>query len=451
MDLVWMIYFYMIPLWTFILIPFSSFYYEADDGLVLNPTGPKKSRIFAAVGWTLATAIVVAGIYVATYLLFSDAEIPVQTYSARAIASGDYAGLIHISVPAEGANFSTSLFAPMTTDDMIYANKQVSEGEEFLVLKVPISTFFGALMAWLGWFLFAVFGGIGMSAIPMDLISGWRNRPRRMDAAEYAEAQMSLRERTNELVQIGELIKVERDRKPPESKSRNPFSKENRKERDALNSFKTAVFVLEKDVEDFQAVANNKGNPLTPYLCLFFGILSVVISVVWLIQIIVYVIPSKEPYMEFLNDYFEQFENWFPLFGVLSVAIFTMFTMMAAVKGCFKFGLRCGCIQLHPMVLGKTYMSSMLFNSGLMLLCAIPVVQFCATAFSSYARNSTIYQIFGVQVENLKFFGWWWESNIFVYIFLGFTVLAFLFLLCKPRDGPPSPDKLKERLKSRSG
>merc|ERR1712232_972985 len=103
------------------------------------------------------------------------------------------------------------------------------------------------------------------------------------------------------------------------------------------------------------------------------------------------------------------------------------------------------------MVMGKTYMSSFMFNIGLVLLCALPVVQFAQQAFADYARFSTIRQIFGVQAENLLFFGWWWRNNIFVYIFMGISVLSALYLSCKPRETPPSGAELAERLRSRSG
>ena len=63
------------------------------------------------------------------------------------------------------------------------------------------------------------------------------------------------------------------------------------------------------------------------------------------------------------------------------------------------------------LLLGKTYMSSFLFNIGLILMCAMPVVQFSAQAFSDYARNSTINQIFNVQIANLNFFGFFFTNN----------------------------------------
>ncbi|CAJ1930697.1 unnamed protein product [Cylindrotheca closterium] len=455
MELVWSIFFWLIPIWCFVLIPFATFFYEADDGLLLNPGGEKQSRVKSAVVWTLGTIIIVGIIFVTTYFLFSEAQIPIKAYTAKTVAQGlteQERGRIDFqsTVPA-GVNFTTSFLADFDEGDRLYASGQVDLGEQTIPLKVSATTFFAGLMAWLGWFLFAIFGGIGMSALPMDLLLSFRNRPRKMDAAEYAEAQTSLRTRVNELVGIGEMIKVERDGQAPTNTSKNPFNKEKRKERQALNEFKSAVFLLEQDVQDFQACTSEyeKTNPLVPWISLIFGFFSCIISLFWLIHICVYVLPAK-PIALFLNTYFAWFDGWFPLFGVLSVAIFTLYMLFAAIKGCFKFGMRCACIQLYPMIVGKTYMSAFLFNVGLVLLCSLPVVQFCATSFSSYARNSTIFRIFGVQIENLGFFGVFWKNNIFTYIFLVWSLLCMIYLWCKPKDGPPSSDALRDRLKSRT-
>jgi len=347
----------------------------------------------------------------------------------------------------------------MTPADAAYTASLVDDGTQTLVLQVSMSTFFAGLMAWLGWFLFCIFGGIGMASMPMDLLMVYKNRPRHMDAVEFAEAQKSLRDRVNELVEIGELIKVERDANPQMGKVGgfgNFLSADKRKqaqsERQALLEFKQAVYLLEQDVEDFKACTQNyeNYNPLKPYISLFLGICSLIISLFWLIHIIVYVLP-KNPWAPFLNNYFEWFDKWFPLFGVISVAIFTIYLLFAAITGCFKFGLRVACMQLHPMILGKTYMSSFLFNIGLVLMCSLPVVQFSADAFSDYARYSTINQLFNVQIANLNFFGFFFTKNIFVYIFMGFMFLAAVFLMCRPRNTPPSGKELRDRLRSRRG
>ncbi|KAL3906153.1 MAG: hypothetical protein SGILL_009387 [Bacillariaceae sp.] len=434
-------------------------------GTSVNPDGIRKSKMLSACGWTTATVLVIGIIFAVSYIVGSDTSIPVQQYSGDTLLDALVYRPVYTITPelnettGEPLPFDTAQLEDMTSADQEYTASLVNDGVKTLTLQVSLTTFFAGLMAWLGWFLFAIFGGIGMASMPMDLLLVFKNRPRHMDAVEFAEAQKSMRDRVNELVDIGELIKVERDTNPNMGKVGgfgDYFSRDKRKEarneRNALIEFKQAVYLLEQDVDDFKACTQNyeNYNPLKPYISLFLGICSLIISLFWLIHIVVYVFP-KNPWAPFLNSYFEWFDRWFPLFGVLSVAIFTVYLLFAAIAGCFKFGLRVGCIQLHPMILGKTYMSSFLFNIGLILMCAMPVVQFSAQAFSDYARNSTINQIFNVQIAGLNFFGIFFNNNIFVYIFLGLMVLCALYLMCKPRGTPPSGVELRDRLRSRRG
>jgi LMBR1 domain-containing protein 1 len=471
MEVFWTIFFWLIPIWTFILIPFSTFYYEADDGMLMagtsvDPNPVRQSKLKQACCWLFAVLIVVIAIFIATYLLLSDSEIPVQEFSGATLLDAskngeNFRGVVFVVTPVinetsnEPLPFETIQLEDMNANDAAYTVTLVDEGSKTITLQVSLSTFFAGLMAFVGWILFAIFGGIGISALPLDLILVYKNRPRHMDAVEFAECQMSLRERVNEMVDIGEMIKVEREANPMMGKAGGfggLFNSDKRNERAALLEFKQAVFLLEKDVDDFQACTANyeKYNPLTPYISIFAGVCSIIISSFWLIHIIVYVFP-KEPWAPFLNNYFKWFDKWFPLFGVLSVALFTVYLLFAAVKGCFKFGLRVACIQLHPMIVGKTYMSSFMFNIAMILLCSLPVVQFATTAFSDYARNTTIRQIFGVQIENLKFFGWFWQNNVFVYCFVLMSVFSALYLWCRPRDTAPSGTELRDRLRSRRG
>jgi LMBR1 domain-containing protein 1 len=472
MELFWNVFFWLIPIWTFVLIPFSTFYYEADDGMLMagtsvSPNPVRKSKLKQACCWQMGVFIVFGALFMLAYFLANEANIPVNEYNGAPLSLaeliGDGRGVVFTTSPEQNETsgeyppFDEVLLDDMIPNDAAYTATVRNAGEQTLTLEVSISTFAAAFMAWIGWFLFALFGGIGMSAMPMDLILTYKNRPRHMDAVEFAEAQTSLRERVNELVDIGEMIKVEREANPGMGQIggfgnflNTDKRKEARNERQALLEFKQAVFLLEKDVDDFQACTSNyeNYNPLTPYIAIVAGFFAAIISAFWMIHIVVYMFPST-PWAPFLNNYFEWFDNWFPLFGVLSVAIFTIYLLFAAIKGCFKFGLRVACVQLHPMIVGKTYMSSFMFNIGLVLLCALPVVQFAQDAFSEYARFSTIRQIFGVQAENLAFFGWWWQKNIFVYIFVALSFLSAVYLMCRPRDTPPSSAELRDRLRSR--
>ena len=77
---------------------------------------------------------------------------------------------------------------------------------------------------------------------------------------------------------------------------------------------------------------------------------------------------------------------------------------------------------------GATMMSSFLVNSALILLASSAVVQFCATAFESYAQQTSIQEIFGNDIYHLQSVRPLFANNVFIYIMLGFSVLTILWL-----------------------
>jgi LMBR1 domain-containing protein 1 len=344
----------------------------------------------------------------------------------------------------------------MGAKDLAIINANTDSGMNAIEISINPATFYAGLMAWMGWFLFACFGGIGMAALPLDLILTFVNRPHHMDAVEFAEAQQLLRKRVNELVSVGELLKMEREEKA--QKNEKLGWREQRKvdaeEKKVWLQFQQAVYLMEEDAEEFANCTENyrNYNPLIPIFSLLAGMCALIISLCWVLQIILYMLPNP-PVTPFLNDYFRWFDTWFGLFGVLSVAIFSFYLLICAVKGCFKFGLRFLFFQVHPMKLNKTYMSSFLFNTGLVLLCALPGVQFSASAFQDYARFTTVSQTFNVQLYYLKFFGWFWRSNVFVYAILVILLLTCIYLGCKPKDTAGGKDSigLRDRIRARSG
>lgn len=468
MGFLWNIVFWLIPLWTFILIPFATFYYEADDGLLMAgtayaPNPVKKSRLRQALCYQLFVIVIVSIFFTVMYLLLSDTKIPVIEYTGNGpslltqksyMITPIFNGTVTLPFNA------TTQMANMDDNDDAWVTATVrNDSPIILTLQVSFGTFFAGLMAWIGWFLFAVFGGIGLSAVPLDLILTYTHRPRHLDAVEFAEVQLSLRERVNELVDIGELIKIEREQKAVAGLTSrfggwtldSDARKAAKEERQAILGFKQAVYLLEEDVEQFQAVgaAKDKYNPLIPYIALVCGFISIIISIFWFIHIIVYVFPNP-PWAPFLNNYFSFFDAWFPLFGVLSVAIFTLYLLFAAIKGAFKFGIRLLLFHIHPMKVGKTYMSSFLFNLALVLLCALPVVQFCQQAFADYAAFAEIRQLFGVQIQYLQFFSAFWRNDIFIYVFFVISILTALYLARTPKDQSASGQALRDRLRAAS-
>lgn len=457
MALFWDIIYWLIPIWVFFLIPLSTFYYEADDGMLMAGTsvGAKpQSRIKEAIKYELFVVVIFGLIFALTYLFLNQTAIPV-----REVTGPDFsAGPTYTIIPVDGAAFTPSQLEPMgDQDESVLRANYVNVTLGTIELGVNASVFYAGLMAWMGWFLFALFGAIGMAAVPLDLILAFVNRPRHMDAVEFAEAQVMLRDRVNELVNVGELIKIEREEKAQQNggKGGGFFSKEARKaaaeEKKTLLQFKQATYLLEEDVEDFQNCTENYANynPFIPIGCLIAGIGAFILTLCWVLHIILYVLPPV-PVTPFLNSYFQWFDKWFPLFGVLSVAIFSFYLLICGVKGCFKFGLRFMFFQVHPMKYNKTYMSSFLFNIGLVLLCALPVVQFSAMAFKDYARNTTISQVVNVQLKYLRFFGWFWRSKVFEYALLCIMFLTCIYLGCRPTDSSGTNSlNLRDRLRSR--
>ena len=462
------------------------FYYEADDGMLMVGTsvGAKpNSRICEAIKYEMFVVVIFGLIFSVTYLFMNSTSIPVAEVSGPSFANG----ATYTVTENSGGSFGKSQLADMgSADEAVLLSNKVAAELGHVALSVNASTFYAGLMAWLGWFFFALFGGIGLAALPLDLILAWLDRPRHMDPLEFAEAQTSLRDRVNELVAVGELLKYEREEREQQNggKRGGIFDREARKqaaeEKQTFLQFKQAVYLLEEDAEDFANCTENYNsyNPLIPIGSLIAGIFSFIISFFWLLHIILYMLPAT-PVTPFLNSYFMWFQNWFSMLGVLSVAIFSFYLLIAAVKGCFKFGLRFLFFQVHPMRMNKTYMSSFLFNIALVCLCALPVVQFCASAFQDYARYTTINQVFNVQLYYLQFFGWWWRNKVcviscrapmsymlrfnsflyltvstpqvFEYIFLAVVLLTCVYLGLKPRDTSASNSlALRDRLKRRA-
>jgi LMBR1 domain-containing protein 1 len=52
--------------------------------------------------------------------------------------------------------------------------------------------------------------------------------------------------------------------------------------------------------------------------------------------------------------------------------------------------------------IGDTYMDSMLFNVGIILIASLAVAQYCTISFSEYASGTASQAIFRVQAQNLQ-------------------------------------------------
>ncbi|XP_028082510.1 LIMR family protein At5g01460-like [Camellia sinensis] len=75
---------------------------------------------------------------------------------------------------------------------------------------------------------------------------------------------------------------------------------------------------------------------------------------------------------------------------------------------------------------GATLMNSFLFNVGLILLCSISVIQFCATSFAYYAQATAAQEIFGHTLQSLRGIKYLYKYNVFQIAFIALAGLTFV-------------------------
>jgi LMBR1 domain-containing protein 1 len=80
-----------------------------------------------------------------------------------------------------------------------------------LKIRTSFSVYVAALTGWIGWFVFVIFGGIGMASLPTDLLIKYLNRPVLKTPKEIEATKTELQQRTKELIKIGVDLKNSRE------------------------------------------------------------------------------------------------------------------------------------------------------------------------------------------------------------------------------------------------
>lgn len=292
----------------------------------------------------------------------------------------------------------------------------------FFSLRVDPVTYIIALVNVLGWIVLIVFGGVGLAALPVELIQGFIHRPKRLSLQQYTKQKALIHQRAVILLREGDRINKE---KLAAKQQRFGFKKR-REISTATQALKKEVLLLERDYKQLEFANNIQGsNVLWEYTKFVFGLLGIVISFCWVLHFILYLLPisvGADPIAPFLNGLFEALQKA-PFVGPLFYGIFAFYMLMAVLKGNIKVGFRIVFITLYPMELHDTLMNALLFNVGLFLTGSLAVAQLCAVAFSLYARFTASASIFLVQISNLR-------GIRYIFIVYVFLVLAFFLMAC---------------------
>ncbi|CAK9215984.1 unnamed protein product [Sphagnum troendelagicum] len=294
-------------------------------------------------------------------------------------------------------------------------------------MRVSFPEYIIALTTIFGSILFVIFGGVGMACLPMSLIATFLRRPKTtISRAQYIKEATHILKRGKDIKEV--LLGLQREERAG--------SKGRKWKKNVLKMQKELIY-LEQDDEALTEVfpQGEKADTswaltVISYLtCLFFGIVGIVISVVWLVHIIIFMLVTP-PIKPFLNDFFIRLDKAWGLLGTVGFGVFCLYLLLAVISGEVHLGLNFLFIQLHPMKWNGTLMNSFLFNVGLILACSISVIQFCAKAFSLYVDATAVQQIFGGTLQTLRGIKYLFRYNVFQIMFIILAFLTILYYMC---------------------
>lgn len=102
------------------------------------------------------------------------------------------------------------------------------------------------------------------------------------------------------------------------------------------------------------------------------------------------------------------------------------------IKGNTIYGIKIPFIMaFHPLEVNKTYLNSLLFNTLMMLLTSLSILEMSIIVFPTYLKNSYMGNLFLFQVIKLPVFGFLYGDRIYTIVFLCMFGLAMLYLAIK--------------------
>ena len=185
------------------VLPYLIFYYEAE-----NPEG-RNYQCWTAVKYEALTVLISLTVVVIMWVFLGKADVPLTEYVFNSTESERSSAAAHGLLSADDS---------CASPDACGLPADLRAGLP-LVLRVSVTpvVYLMAMISFVGWFFFVLFGGIGLAAMPMDLLVGFTKRPQPIDVQEYAKQKLLLNERAQKLLliagQLGDDASRARDRK----------------------------------------------------------------------------------------------------------------------------------------------------------------------------------------------------------------------------------------------
>ena len=319
-------------------------------------------------------------------------------------------------------------------DNIFGLCKQLTKKD--IKITLDISIYLMSLLSLISYFFLMIFGGVGLFAFPLDLIYSFCTRPIKVKKNKLEEMRKEVVMTAADLKELGMQLKKLEEKGHHKKKI---CSKERRYYNYLLKKLKVGVSVTSDqfDVINIQK-ATNQTSAMFYLLKLVAGILFFILSLLWIIQIVLYVLLQKngQPFHKFLNIPLVKLTNVNLSFLAISIYIlFSFYLLLITIKGHYKFGIRFRFLgELHAMKKDNSYLNSILFNVVLVMLTSVSIMQISIRAFGEYTNLTDANIIFNTQITNLNFYSFFFKYNIFEYGMIIIAVISFLYFICLPSD-----------------
>jgi LMBR1 domain-containing protein 1 len=347
-----------IAVFVIFVIPFAILFYEAWE-YKLDKKGINggndfetscKEQCCSALRWQFVFSIVGTAILLILYAVFNQVHIPLTGFDAK---TSDF---------KFAYNYGSKFITINTVGSLRSENAKLID----LPMTVTFSIYIVGCISWLGSWFFCIFAGVGLVLLPMDLIRYWNDRPRAIDLEAVIKEKKMLMKRADDLLEIANIFKDE-----VAKSKRTGEARKNKLDRKNWNKLKVAVQQMEVKADHLglcleitDDLEPTWSSTLLPWVYLFVGVIGVLISTLWFLQVCLYVLPRAIDAMMgnpqstngilFLNEYLQTLDASVPFFGTLTIAIFVFWLQLCMIKGVFSLGLRIFIIGIHPMRYGKT-------------------------------------------------------------------------------------------------
>ena len=412
MDIIWQVTYLVITVFVFVIIPLEIAIYESD------PDATCKEKLCSTFCFFFCEVVVVGLLFLITFFTFNTAHIPVE--STKCVAN---------------STLTSSEEITELNEQKYYSNCEAVQDSE-LEFTVDFLVYAIALLSFISYLLFMLFGGVGLFSFPMDLIYSFSTRPIKIKPSKLEEMKKEIVVTAADLKDLGMQIKKLEEQGHHKM---HIFSKDRRNYNSLLKQLKVGVSVVDDQFQiiNLQEMANQT-SALGYLLQLIAGIFCLLLTVLWILQIVFYILVKidDKPLFRFLNVPLVALADANVSFiAIIIFVVLTFYLLIITVKGNFKFGLRIMILgAIHPMKKDKTYMNSILFNVSLVMLTSVSVIQFSIRAFGEYTSLTDADIIFNTQIKYLTFYNFFFKYNIFEYGLLGIAVISLIYLLFRPHD-----------------